>query len=228
MSDVANRLAVVNEKIRTYAIKYHRDPATIMLLAASKAQPLVKLQQAYEAGQRVFGESYVQEALEKMSRLPSDINWHFIGHIQSNKTKSIAEHFSWVHSVDSIKIATRLNDQRPPHLPPLNICIEVNLNHEKTKSGLEKTADLIELATTCQQLPQLSLRGLMAIPAPRHTLTEQRQEFRQLTALADLLKQKGFAIDTLSMGMSEDVEAAIAEGSTLVRIGTAIFGQRPH
>ncbi len=226
MPNITSSLAAVKTHIIDYAKKYGRDPASITLLAASKTQSIDKMLTAYHAGQHVFGESYVQEALEKMTHLPDDIEWHFIGHIQSNKTKSIAEHFSWVHSVDNEKIAHRLNDQRPAHLPPLNVCIELNINHEASKSGVLTNDAALELALCCLSLPRLKLRGLMAIPAPQKILADQRSEFHQLTMLWQYLRDRGIALDTLSMGMSEDLEAAIAEGSTLVRVGTAIFGPR--
>ena len=168
-----------------------------------------------------FGESYLQEALPKIALFP-DIEWHFIGPIQSNKTRKIAEHFAWVQSVANAKIAQRLNDQRPPHLPPLNICIEVNISHELTKSGIIEQ-DLFKLTEYCLNLPRLKLRGLMGIPAPTADLEQQRKQFHQLFLLYQTLKQQGFDLDTLSMGMSDDFEAAIAEGSTLVRIGTRVY-----
>lgn len=224
--DIITNLATVNSQISDYAKKYGRDRASILLLAASKTQSVDRILTAYHAGQRIFGENYLQEALEKMHVLPTDIEWHFIGHIQSNKTKNIAEHFNWVHSVDCPKIARRLNDQRPAHLPPLNICIELNIDHETTKSGVPDAEAALELATYIKTLPHLQLRGLMAIPAPRTTFTEQRNELHQLAMAFEHLRTHGFAVDTLSMGMSDDLEAAIAEGSTLVRIGTAIFGPR--
>jgi hypothetical protein len=177
-------------------------------------------------GQSEFGENYLQEALQKMQELDDlDICWHFIGAIQSNKTRSIAEAFDWVHCIDRLKIAQRLSDQRPTQLAPLNICIQVNLDHESSKAGID-LADVPELAQAVANLPGLRLRGLMAIPAPRQDFAGQRQAFAGLaTALADL-QQRGIDCDTLSMGMTQDMEAAIAEGSTLLRIGTAIFGER--
>lgn len=226
MTDIASNLNQVISSIKRFAKKYDRDPASISLLAAAKQQSISKIQAAYDAGQRLFGESYLQEALEKMHRLPKDIEWHFIGHIQSNKTKGIAEHFSWVHSVDSMKIARRLSEQRPDHLPPLNICIEYNLDHEASKSGIESDDALRELTAYCLSLPRITLRGLMAIPAKQTSLEAQRKEFHQLVERWEMLRQHHCVLDTLSMGMTEDLEAAIAEGSTLVRVGTAIFGKR--
>lgn len=226
MINIAANIALINAKIDDYAKKYTRDRASILLLAASKTQSVDRILSAYHAGQRIFGENYLQEALEKMHVLPADIEWHFIGHIQSNKTKNIAEHFNWVHSVDCPKIARRLNEQRPAHLPPLNICIEMNIDHETTKSGVANALTVLELARYIKTLPHLQLRGLMAIPAPRETFAEQRHELHQLAMAYENLRQHGFSVDTLSMGMSDDLEAAIAEGSTLVRVGTAIFGPR--
>lgn len=223
---IAANITRVNDQISDYAKKYGRDRASIRLLAASKTQSISNILTAYHAGQRIFGENYLQEALEKMHVLPTDIEWHFIGHIQSNKTKNIAEHFNWVHSIDCPKIARRLNDQRPAHLPPLNVCIELNIDHEATKSGVSDAQAALELASYIKTLPHLTLRGLMAIPAPRHTFAEQRHELHQLATAYENLCLHNFTLDTLSMGMSDDLEAAIAEGSTLVRVGTAIFGPR--
>jgi len=195
--------------------KYHRAPHSVSLLAASKGQSLEKIKAAIDAGQRSFGENYVQEALEKIKAINNpNIEWHFIGHIQSNKTKAIAENFSWVHSLCDKKIAQRLNDQRPLHLPPLQVCLEVNLDQEKTKSGVVSAEELISLADYCKTLPRLKLRGLMAMPL-------QCATFHQVY----LLKEK-LHLDTLSMGMTKDMEAAIAEGSTWVRIGEGLFGPR--
>lgn len=205
--------------------KYHRPSGSVRLLAASKRQSIEKIKALYDAGQRCFGESYLQEALPKIHSLPSDIEWHFIGPVQSNKTRKIAENFSWVHSIDNTHIAKRLNDQRPPHLPPLNICIEVNISHEVTKSGVSIN-DVLPLAKLCQSLPRLRLRGLMTIPARTENFSEQRKPFHQLHDLYVSLCQNNIPLDTLSMGMSEDFEAAIAEGSTMVRIGRALFGER--
>lgn len=226
MLNITENIAAVKTRINDYAKKYGRDPSSITLLAASKTQSIDKILSAYHAGQRIFGENYVQEALEKCHLLPTDIEWHFIGHIQRNKTKIIAEHFAWAHSIDNLTIAKRLNDQRPAHLPPLNVCIELNIDHETTKSGVLTNEAAIELANHCLTLPRLKLRGLMAIPAPQKILADQRKEFHQLTLLWQQLCECGFTLDTLSMGMSDDLEAAIAEGTTLVRIGTAIFGPR--
>lgn len=205
--------------------KYHRPSGSVRLLAASKRQSIEKIKAIYDMGQRCFGESYLQEALPKIQSLPTDIEWHFIGPVQSNKTRKIAEYFSWVHSIDDAHIAKRLNDQRPPHLPPLNICIEVNISHEATKSGVS-IDDVMPFAKYCLSLSRLRLRGLMTIPARGENLTEQRKPFHQLHDLYESLCQNNIPLDTLSMGMSEDFEAAIAEGSTMVRIGRALFGER--
>ncbi len=222
----STNLAQIQQQISLYEQKYLRPPHSVTLLAASKKQPAEKIRAAYEAGQRCFGENYLQEALAKMTVLADlTIEWHFIGPVQSNKTKKIAEHFTWVQSVDSLHIAKRLSDQRPPHLPALNICLEVNLNNEDSKSGVAPDA-LLDLARACQDLPHLQLRGLMSIPAPADTFSVQRENFHRLQQLWQQCRELGFEFDTLSMGMSEDFEAAIAEGATLVRIGSAIFGAR--
>ncbi len=219
-------ITAIKESITAYEMKYGRDPGSVSLLAVSKKQSVEKIEKAALTGQRAFGESYVQEALLKIAALKElDIEWHFIGPIQSNKTRKIAEHFSWVQSVCSAKIAERLNEQRPSHLPPLNICLEVNLNAEPTKSGVTP-AEVEALASLCLSLPRLKLRGLMAIPAPADTFAGARANFHSLLTLWQELRDKGFALDTLSMGMSDDFEAAIAEGATIVRIGSAIFGER--
>ena len=213
-------------KIADYCHKYRRSVEDIQLLAVSKTKSVDLITDAYNSGQRDFGESYLQEALEKMLLLHNlDIQWHFIGHIQSNKTRDITRHFDWVHSVDRFKIAQRLNDQRPPERPPLNICLQVNINQETGKSG----ADIKQLELLAQQLSQLDrlkLRGLMAIPVKSTSLDQQRQNFKKIRLAMEHLQQTYPNLDTLSMGMSNDMEAAIAEGSTMLRIGTAIFGSR--
>ena len=227
---IEKNLHTLKKLIADYEQTYHREKNSVGLLAASKGQPIANIKAALLAGQSTFGENYLQEALKKMEAL-SDlsisqaIEWHFIGTIQHNKTRKIAEHFSWVQSVATMKTAKRLNDHRPLHLPPLNICIEVNVNDEETKSGAMMD-EVIPLAHYCLTLPQLQLRGLMAIPAAHQNRMEQRQGFHKLYALWQSLRHLGFSLDTLSMGMSDDMEAAIAEGSTLVRIGTALFGGR--
>ena len=199
----------------------------VMLLAVSKAQSAEKLREAWEAGQTRFGENYLQEALNKQAELADlKIEWHFIGPIQSNKTQLIAQHFSWVHGVDRLKIAQRLNDARPADLPPLQICLQVNISGEDSKSGVAPN-ELLELVGTVSALPKLTLRGLMTIPEPTDDESLQRQQFKQMRLLLNDLKKEGVVLDTLSMGMSSDYKIAIEEGATIVRIGSAIFGARP-
>lgn len=224
---ITKRLNTISEEIYLAEKKYHRIPNSVLLLAVSKKQSIEKIHEAFSAGQKCFAENYLQEAMEKQKALSDlDIEWHFIGNIQSNKTKLIAENFNWVHSINKLSIATRLNAQRPAHLSPLNICIEVNIDGEKTKSGV-MPQDIVELAKNISDLKNLKLRGLMVIPekaisAARQTLSP----FRKTFLLQQELIQRGFKLDTLSMGMSSDFEAAIAAGSTIIRIGTAIFGKR--
>lgn len=230
MTDVKANLEKIQTLIADYEKKYQREPGSVRLLGASKGQSPEKIQTARSAGLHCFGENYLQEALEKIEILNADpsqpsLEWHFIGPIQSNKTRKIAEHFDWVQSISSEKIVKRLSDQRPASLPPLNICIEINSSNEPSKSGLHDKQEIISLAKYCLALPRIRLRGLMAIPAPQTDFTEQRAAFREVHQLWQQLRQE-FPFDTLSIGMSGDFEAAIAEGSTLVRIGTAIFGQR--
>jgi pyridoxal phosphate enzyme (YggS family) len=226
MHDIAHNLLVIKNKIREFEKYYQRNPDSVKLIAVSKHQSLEKIQAAIDAGQTAFGENYLQEALEKIIYFSKyDIEWHFIGPIQRNKTKKIAEHFSWVQTIDSVMIAKRLHDQRPDHLPPLNICLQVNISDEKNKSGISPE-NIFELATYCTSLSKLQLRGLMTIPARCSTFEEQRIQLHRLKLVYDELIAQGFPLDTLSMGMSDDMQAAIAEKSTLVRIGTAIFGKR--
>jgi len=226
MINIQQNIIELKNRIRECEIRYHRQPNSVSLLAASKTQSVEKIQQAILVGQTVFGENYLQEALEKQVSLADEIlEWHFIGSIQSNKTKKIAEHFSWVQSASDMRILQRLNDQRPTHLPPLNICLEVNVSGEKTKTGMAPH-DVFPLAHFCLTLPNLILRGLMTIPAEKNTFAEQRVELHKLRIIYDSLQKEGYKIDTLSMGMSHDLEAAIAEGTTMIRIGTAIFGNR--
>ena len=206
-----------------------RDPAGVSLLAVSKLQPAQAVRQALQAGQCAFGENYVQEALDKMAALADLrglIQWHLIGPLQSNKTRAVAEAFDWVHSVDRLKIAQRLSDQRPAGLPPLNVCLQVNTSGEDSKSGAQPD-EVPQLAAAVAALPRLRLRGLMAIPEPAQGLQAQQAPHRALRLLQEALRRQGLVLDTLSMGMSDDLEAAIAEGSTMVRVGTAIFGPRP-
>jgi PLP dependent protein len=226
MSSIPENLAAVRHIIQECESRYSRTSGSVTLLAASKAQSAEKILAAFQAGQTCFGENYLQEALAKMEILAAEkIEWHFIGPIQSNKTKKIAEHFHWVQSVDDFKQAKRLNEQRPSSLAPLNICLQVNISQEPSKSGVHPD-DALSLAKECLSLSRLKLRGLMAIPAPQKNLADQRQEFGKMAALQKSFHENGLKIDTLSMGMSDDMEAAIAEGATMVRIGTRIFGER--
>lgn len=225
MSTIAENIAKVGARIREAAQASQHNLADIGLLAVSKTKPAAAIREAYAAGLRDFGENYLQEALEKQAELIDlPLIWHFIGPIQSNKTRPIAEHFDWVHSVDRLKIAQRLSEQRPAHLPPLNICLQVNVSAEDSKSGCSPEA-LPELAKAIAALPNLRLRGLMAIPEPTDDVAAQHAAFAQLRQLRDDL---ALNLDTLSMGMSHDLEAAIAEGATWVRIGTALFGARDY
>jgi hypothetical protein len=225
MSTIAENIAKVGVRIREAAQASQRDCATVGLLAVSKTKPAAAIRQAFAAGVRDFGENYLQEALEKQLELGDlPLIWHFIGPIQSNKTKAIAEHFAWVHSVDRLKIAQRLSDQRPAHLPALNICLQVNVSGEASKSGCNPD-ELPALAHAVTQLPNLRLRGLMTIPEPTDDPSAQRAAFARLR---ELQQDLNLGLDTLSMGMSHDLEAAIAEGATWVRIGTALFGARDY
>lgn len=224
--DFSARLQTVLARIRDAERRFQRPLHSVQLLAASKTHSADAIATLAAAGQRLFGENYLQEALDKMTELSTlDLEWHFIGPIQTNKTRGIAEHFAWVHSVDRLKIAERLNAQRPPDLPPLNICLEVNLDQESSKHGLNEN-EVTKVAQAVAALPQLQLRGLMAIPAPAHDFANQRVPFARLRQLRDRLNAEGLELDTLSMGMSDDLEAAIAEGATLVRVGSALFGPR--
>ncbi len=227
MTTIAARLQAVNERIARAAGAAGRLPQDVTLVAVSKTFPPAAIAEAHAAGQRDFGENYVQEGLEKVNVLSGlELIWHYIGPIQSNKTRPIAENFSWVHGVDREKIAVRLSQARPAHLPPLQICIQVNVSGEQSKSGVQPEQAL-ELAKAISVLPRLQLRGLMAIPEPTADEALRHDRFRALRELRDEIVRAGVALDTLSMGMSDDMEAAIAEGATLVRIGTAIFGERP-
>jgi len=226
MTTIAQRLKQIREQISAEERACNRQPGSVLLLAVSKTKPSEDIAAAYQSGQRHFGENYLQEALRKQQELGSyAITWHFIGPIQSNKTKPLATHFDWVHSVDSLKIAKRLSEQRPAHLPPLNICLQVNISDEPSKSGIT-LAELPELCEQIAQLPNLKLRGVMAIPAPQQDFDLQRQPYRALyQAVAKLDRPE---LDTFSFGMTGDLKAAIAEGSTIVRIGTALFGERDY
>ena len=226
MQNIEKNLNDIHARINTAAIAANRNSSDIALLAVSKRKPVEDIRRAYACGQRDFGENYLQEAQQKMADLSDlDIHWHFIASIQSNKTKPIAEAFQWVHCIDRLKIAKRLSEQRPPTMPPLNVCIQVNIEQEASKSGI-KLDEVDLLAEQVAALPNLKLRGLMAIPTPQENYEAQRKPFAQLRQALEQLNHKGFNCDTLSMGMTHDIDAAIAEGATLVRIGTAIFGER--
>jgi len=225
MSTIADNIELVSSRIRAAALAANRDEHSVQLLAVSKTKPAQALRDAYAAGLRDFGENYLQEALGKQLELADlPLIWHFIGPIQSNKTRAIAEHFAWVHSVDRLKIAQRLSEQRPADLPPLNICIQVNVSGEASKSGCSP-ADLPALANAISALPHLKLRGLMAIPEPTEDRSAQDAAF---AAVQNLQASLNLPLDTLSMGMSHDLESAIAQGATWVRIGTALFGARDY
>jgi PLP dependent protein len=225
MSTIADNIGLVSQRIRAAAEAVQRDPDSVHLLAVSKTKPAQAVREAYAAGLRDFGENYLQEALSKQVELTDlPLSWHFIGPIQSNKTRAIAEHFAWVHSVDRLKIAQRLSEQRPAELPPLNICIQVNVSGEASKSGCAP-ADLPALANAISALPRLTLRGLMAIPEPTDDRAAQDAAF---ATVRDLQASLNLPLDTLSMGMSHDLESAIAQGATWVRIGTALFGARDY
>jgi pyridoxal phosphate enzyme (YggS family) len=226
MDTIEKRLQAVKSRIARACAAHRRDPRDIVLVAVSKTFPPDAVRAAHAAGQRDFGENQVQEAVAKLEALADlDLVWHFIGPIQSNKTRPVAERFAWVHSIDRLKIAERLSAQRPEGLPPLQACIQVNVSGEATKSGVAPEA-APALARAVALLPHLRLRGLMAIPEPTDDPALQRRRFEDLRALKDRLGAQGLALDALSMGMSDDLEAAIAAGATMVRVGTAIFGAR--
>lgn len=227
MSNIAENIQNIRQQIASFEQKYDRVPDSVLLLAVSKTQTADKIRQAHTCGQQDFGENYLREALEKITTLNQlPLNWHFIGPIQSNKTKALAENFDWIHSVDRFKIARRLNEQRPSGQPPLNVLLQVNLSNEASKSGVT-LMQLPELAEQVSKLSSLKLSGLMTIPAPSTNFEQQRSTFRQLTEARNKLIEQGFNdCRHLSMGMSGDFEAAIAEGATIVRIGTNIFGAR--
>ena len=228
MSAIADNLQAVQSRIALAAAAAGRSPDTVRLLAVSKTWPLACILEAAEAGQRAFGENYVQEGIDKIAAITGrNLEWHFIGPLQSNKSRPVAEHFDWVHSIERLKIAERLSAQRPAYLPPLQVCIQVNVSGEASKSGCAPD-EAPALCKAIAALPGLRLRGLMAIPEPTDDLTAQRLPFRQLREIYEHLRAAGLPLDTLSMGMSHDLEAAIAEGATIVRIGTAIFGERNY
>ncbi|MEY4698603.1 MAG: hypothetical protein RLZZ619_359 [Pseudomonadota bacterium] len=236
MSFIKANLENIKERITQAAKACDRSASDIQLLAVSKTFPAEDVRTCFESGQRAFGENYVQEGVAKITSLQdlrTQIEWHFIGPLQSNKSRDVAENFDWVHSIDRLKIAQRLNDQRPSNLPRLNVCIQVNISGESSKSGVP-AHDVVELCKDISALPNLLLRGLMSIPEPTDDITQQKQAHHELYKLLELLKaskeldQSKMQLDTLSMGMSSDIEAAIAEGSTMVRVGTAIFGKRTY
>lgn len=224
--DMEESLKTVRSSIDSFARKHDREPASIQLLAVSKTKPITSIRAAIDAGQQAFGENYPDEAFEKIAELGNDeCEWHFIGAIQSRKCTGIARHFSWVHSIDRLKVASKLAQSRPDDMPPLQCCLQVNIDNEASKSGL-MPEQVFELAGQVSELPQLNLRGLMAIPAPQTEFDRQRDAFARVRLLHNELKKTYPKLDTLSMGMSGDLEAAIAEGATVVRVGTAIFGAR--
>ncbi|EOH0512934.1 YggS family pyridoxal phosphate-dependent enzyme [Vibrio fluvialis] len=232
MSSIQQNLEHITSQIENAQQKCGRPRSSVQLLAVSKTKPVEAILEAAQAGQRAFGENYVQEGCDKVQFFAEhhpelDLEWHFIGPLQSNKTRQIAEHFDWMHTIDRAKIAQRLSEQRPAHLPPLQVLIQVNTSGEASKSGISEN-DLFTLAELISGLPNLTLRGLMSIPENVPDYPSQLAAFRQLAALKDRLAEKYDSIDTLSMGMSGDMEAAIEAGSTIVRIGTAIFGQRDY
>lgn len=225
MTSISNRLQDILATIQLAKLANHRAQS-VNLLAVSKAQSALAIREAYAAGQKLFGENYLQEALDKQSQLADlAIEWYFIGPIQSNKTQLIAQHFNWVHSIDRLKIAQRLNDARPETLAPLQVCIQVNISNEESKSGVTQQ-ELETLASAISKLPRLKLRGLMAIPEPSNDNNKQRIQFKKVRECYDALLEKGFTLDTLSIGMSDDYRIAIEEGATIVRIGSALFGAR--
>jgi PLP dependent protein len=228
MASIAVELQQVHRRIVQACTSAGRASADVALLAVSKTFGPEAVRQAHAAGQRAFGENYVQEALAKIEALAdlrAQLEWHLIGPLQSNKTREVAAAFDWVHTIDRLKIAQRLSEQRPASLPPLQVCLQVNVSGQASKSGVAP-ADLAPLAHAVAALPRLALRGLMSIPAPADGFEAQRAPHRQLRELLDSLRREGLALDTLSMGMSADLEAAVAEGATLVRVGSAIFGER--
>ena len=228
MTTISANLQAVHARIRDAAVKWEKNPTDISLLAVSKTWPAAAVREAAASGQKAFGENYVQEGVDKAAELASlGLDWHFIGPLQSNKTRRVAESFAWVHSIDRLKIAERLSEQRPESLPPLQVCLQVNVSGEESKSGVAGK-EVLALAEQVIRLPRLKLRGLMAIPAPVADFGQQRLAFQRLREIYEDLKSRGLPLDTLSMGMSHDLEAAIAEGATMVRVGTAIFGERTY
>ena len=226
--EITVALAQIRQRISDAEQRFNRDPNSVQLLAVSKTKPVAAIQVAIDAGQSCFAENYLQEAVEKIMYFKNpQLIWHFIGSIQSNKTRDIAQHFHWAHTIDRIKIARRLNQQRPDHLPPLNICLQINISGEDSKSGIAPD-ELKQLTAECSSLANIKIRGLMAMPAQDPDFEKQRVNFRQLRLLFTELRSSYPELDTLSMGTTNDLEAAIAEGATMVRIGTAIFGARNY
>ena len=230
--DIQHNLNLIHQKIETACKEAKRNQNTVKLLAVSKTKPISDILSAYQAGQIAFGENYVQEGIEKIQYFESqgiNLEWHFIGPLQSNKTRLVAEHFDWMQTLDRAKIADRLNEQRPTNKAPLNFLIQVNISDEESKSGIQPE-EMLTLAKHIENLPHLCLRGLMAIPTPTDKISEQENAFRKMLALFEQLKQAlpNQQIDTLSMGMTDDMPSAIKCGSTMVRIGTAIFGSRNY
>lgn len=228
MSAIADNLQAVQARIAKAAAAAGRSPESVRLLAVSKTWPLASVIEAADAGQRAFGENYVQEGIDKIAAISGrNLEWHFIGPLQSNKSKAVTEAFDWVHSIDRLKIAERLSAQRPAYLTPLQVCVQVNVSGEASKSGC-RPDETLALCRAVAALPGLNLRGLMAIPEPSDDPAAQRAPFRQLREIFNQIRAAGLPLDTLSMGMSHDLEAAVAEGATIVRIGTAIFGERNY
>lgn len=226
MTTIQARLQTVRQRIESACREAHRAPESVLLVAISKTFSAASIRDAYSAGQRSFGENYVQEGVEKITKLADlDLDWHFTGPLQSNKTRPVAAQFAWVHAIDRLKVARRLSDTRGSYLPDLNVCIQVNLSGEPTKSGAA-AQEVGALARSVSVLPRLKLRGLMTIPEPSNDPARQRACFAELRRLLETLNTEGLELDTLSMGMSSDLEAAILEGATIVRVGTAIFGSR--
>ena len=227
-AEIAGRLAAVRQRIRDAEATYGREPGSVKLLAVSKRQPVEAIRAALADGQHAFGENYLQEGAEKREALAGEaVEWHFIGALQSNKTRAVAEGFEWVHTIDRLKIARRLSEQRPEGAAPLQCCLQVNVSGEASKSGVAPR-EVAALAPQIAELPNLQLRGLMTLPEAVTDFESQRAAFRELRELQSQLVANGLALDTLSMGMSNDLEAAVAEGATMVRLGTAVFGPRPE
>ncbi len=226
MTGISQALATIRAAIENAEARFQRSPGSVSLLAVSKTRPVADICESLACGQHEFGENYLQEALDKISALGDPrLIWHFIGPVQSNKTRAIAEHFHWIHSLDRLKVARRLHDARPAHLPPLNVLIQINISGESSKSGIT-AGELLQFINGLKDFTRLRARGLMVLPEPKHDFEQQRLPFRETRRLFDEMNAAGAGLDTLSMGTTQDMEAAIAEGTTLVRIGTALFGPR--